>query len=87
MKARRGVASVQEPGTAPAPEMPQSALERVAVDHVVAPPELPGLLARLASEPAPGPPHTPETIGELEGSTPGSRAELVCPHRHGTLTE
>lgn len=87
VKARGGVAVVQQPGTARAPQMPQSALDRVAVDHVVVPAELPGLLARLAAEPAPAPPAHPVAIDELEGSKLGAPAELVCPLCHGVLTE
>jgi two-component system, chemotaxis family, protein-glutamate methylesterase/glutaminase len=88
VKARGGIAVVQEPSTATAPDMPRSALRRVAVDHVVQPAELPGLLARLTAEQAPlaGPAHG-MAIDELEGTEPGSRAELVCPLCHGVLTE
>jgi two-component system chemotaxis response regulator CheB len=87
VKARGGIAVVQEPGTATAPDMPQSALRRVAVDHVVQPAELPGLLARLATEQAPtAPPHA-QAVDALEGTKGGSPAELVCPMCHGVLTE
>jgi two-component system chemotaxis response regulator CheB len=87
VKARGGVAVVQEPGSAIAPDMPRSALRRVAVDHVVQPPELPGLLARLTAEQALPPPAHGKAVDELEGTEPGSAAELVCPLCHGVLTE
>jgi two-component system chemotaxis response regulator CheB len=87
VKARGGVAVVQEPSSAPAPDMPRSALQRVAVDHVVQPAELPGLLARLAAEQAPPSRAHGRVVDELEGRTPGSPVELVCPLCHGVLTE
>jgi two-component system chemotaxis response regulator CheB len=87
VKARGGVAVVQDPRTASAPDMPRSALRRVAVDHVVEPPELPGLLARLTAEEAPPSPPHGKAVDELEGREPGSPAELVCPLCHGVLTE
>ncbi len=89
IKARGGIAVVQEPGTARAAEMPRSAIERVDVDYVVDPIELPGLLARLATEPitTAAPAEPPEIIRRLEGDAPGDRAEAVCPLCHGVLTE
>jgi two-component system chemotaxis response regulator CheB len=88
VKARGGVAVVQEPHSATAPGMPQSAIERVTVDHVVHPPELPGLLVKLTAEQASAPPPPPgEAVDALEGTKPGDRAELVCPACHGVLTE
>lgn len=87
VKARGGVAVVQEPGSAAAPDMPRSAIRRVAVDHVVDPPELPGLITKLASEPAPAAPHASAVVKVLEGTEVGARAELVCPACHGVLTE
>lgn len=87
IKARGGVAVVQDPTTARAPDMPRSALDRVEVDHVIAPPELPGLLARLAAQEAPEVPPGGGGVEVLEGTRPGRRAELVCPACHGVLTE
>lgn len=96
VKARGGVAVVQEPATAAAADMPLSALRRVQVDHVVQPIELPGLIARLAAEDAPaGPPRGEaraerlpgEALGALEGTRRGAPAELVCPACHGVLSE
>lgn len=88
VKARGGVAVVQDPASAHAPDMPLSALRRVAVDHVAAPAELPGLLARLVSELAAAPATPPgEAVEALEGERPGGAAESVCPACHGVLTE
>lgn len=90
VKARGGIAVVQEPETAVAPEMPRSVLSRVEVDHVVKPIELPGLLARLVTEPVPpsvGAAGVPAEVEALEGDRPGGRAEVVCPACNGVLTE
>ncbi|MFT3914907.1 MAG: chemotaxis protein CheB [Anaeromyxobacteraceae bacterium] len=87
VKARGGVAVVQAPETASATEMPSSVLRRVEVDHVVHPLELPGLLERLASEPAPARgPGAPAAVEALEGRRPGDAAGVVCPACHGALT-
>ena len=87
VKARGGVAVVQSPDTAAAPDMPRNVINRVEVDHVVHPIELPGLLTRLTSkesgprlEPAP-------VIHQLEGTVPGAPTEIVCPLCQGVLTE
>lgn len=87
VKARGGVAVVQDPDTAAARDMPESVLEHAAVDHVVHPLELPGLLARLAAE-APGAPAAGASgVETLEGEAPGRRAAgVVCPSCHGELT-
>ncbi len=87
IKARGGLAVVQDPTTAIASEMPSHVIERVAVDHVVHPLELPGLLTRLVATPA-GPTVEPDRfIRQLEGAELGARAEVVCPICEGVLTE
>jgi two-component system, chemotaxis family, protein-glutamate methylesterase/glutaminase len=53
IKARGGIAVVQDPEDAIYPGMPRSAVEHVDVDHVVPLAELPELLVRLVSEEAP----------------------------------
>jgi len=88
IKARGGVAVAQTPETALAPDMPKSAIDRVNVDHVVHPVELPGLLTRLAGErvwakQAP----VAALIDQMEGKEPGTAVELVCPTCQGVLTE
>jgi two-component system chemotaxis response regulator CheB len=87
IKARGGVAVVQSPETASVPDMPQSCLDRVDVDHVIHPLELPGLLTRLASAET-GPVLAPALeVEQLEGTAPGSPAPIVCPLCQGALTE
>jgi two-component system chemotaxis response regulator CheB len=87
IKARGGVSVVQSPESAQAPEMPESVLRRVPVDHIVHPRELASLLMRLASEPA-GPERQPDSVvGQLEGAAPGEPTAVVCPICQGVLTE
>lgn len=50
IKKRGGVAVVQDPDEALAGDMPRSAIENVAVDHVASLAEMPGLLAELAAQ-------------------------------------
>lgn len=87
IKARGGLSVVQDPATAFASEMPQSVLDRVPVDHVANPMELPGLLARLAATPAGLPAEPGRYVRQLEGAEAGVPAELVCPVCQGTLAE
>jgi two-component system chemotaxis response regulator CheB len=88
IKARRGVAVVQDPEEAEAPAMPRSAIRHVAVDHVVRLEQLPDLLVRLTRErPSVAPLHVSAETLELEGEQPGLPAPLVCPTCQGTLTE
>jgi two-component system chemotaxis response regulator CheB len=87
IKARGGVSVVQDPASAQAPDMPRSVIERVHVDHVVTPDELPELLTRLAVSPAGAALAPPNAIAQLEGAEPGDPAELVCPICQGVLSE
>jgi len=89
IKSRGGVAVVQAPDTALAADMPQSVIDKVPVDHVVHPLELPGLLVRLASTPAgqPAAAAAGPFLEQLEGQQKGRPAELVCPICQGVLTE
>ena len=88
IKARGGLAVVQDPRDAIVPDMPRSVIRHVAVDHVAPLRDIPGLLSRLVSEP-PGaaPAHLPGALMELEGDEPGVAAEIVCPSCQGKLTE
>jgi two-component system, chemotaxis family, protein-glutamate methylesterase/glutaminase len=88
VKARGGIGVVQDPATAIAPDMPRNVLEKVAVDHVVHPLELPGLLTKLVATPA-GPSQEPNPlVQQLEGTTPGTpTTDIVCPICEGALTE
>jgi two-component system chemotaxis response regulator CheB len=87
IKARGGVSVVQAPESARVPDMPQSVLSRVAVDHVVQPAELADLLARLAVLPAGAETRPDSFVRQLEGDEPGQPAELVCPICQGVLTQ
>lgn len=90
IKARGGVAVVQEPDSAAARDMPESAISRVDVDLVVDPRELPSVLTRLATSSidteSPGL-VTATTLDQLEGRAFGAPSEVVCPACHGVLTE
>ena len=98
IRARGGVAIVQDPRDAKFPSMPQSALSSAPVDHCVPLAELAPLLVRLAAEPAPA--HVPETTKELKMEVRHDRGDLsvdldrmgtasyfTCPECHGTLWE
>jgi two-component system chemotaxis response regulator CheB len=87
VKARGGVSVVQSPETAAVPEMPRSVIARAQVDHVVTPPELAPLLAELAATPAAHAAHPDAYVQQLEGTRPGTPAELTCPVCQGVLTE
>ncbi|MFZ5477413.1 MAG: chemotaxis protein CheB [Myxococcota bacterium] len=88
IKARGGVAVVQDPTDAEVPDMPASALRHVAVDHVVALAQISTLVDRLAREPAgPGPRVLPPELARMEGEVDGMASPIVCPICHGTLTE
>lgn len=88
IKARGGKAVVQDPREASVPQMPQSAIDHVTVDHVAKVQDMADLLIRLTAAPAGiQPPSLPFQISELEGEAPGQAAEIVCPICQGTLTE
>jgi two-component system chemotaxis response regulator CheB len=67
--------------------MPRHVIERVAVDHVVHPLELPGLITRLVATPAGPTSEANPFIRQPEGAELGQRAEVVCPICSGVLTE
>ncbi|MBP7146874.1 MAG: chemotaxis protein CheB [Acidobacteria bacterium] len=87
IKARGGLAVVQDPDTAFAREMPASVIENLAVDHVVHPAELPPLLVHLVSTPAVTGKEPDVAIRRLEGNAPGASSGLTCPACNGPLTE
>jgi two-component system, chemotaxis family, protein-glutamate methylesterase/glutaminase len=78
---------VQDPASAPAPDMPRHVLEKVRVDHVVHPLELPGLLVKLVAAPAGPTAEASAFVNQLEGRVTGGPAEIVCPICEGVLTE
>jgi two-component system chemotaxis response regulator CheB len=88
IKARGGLAVVQDPRDAAVPAMPASAAAHVAVDHVAPLRALPALVARLVREPAgPWPTQLPGALAAIEGAETGLAAELVCPSCQGKLTQ
>jgi two-component system chemotaxis response regulator CheB len=94
-----GVAMVQDPETALYQGMPRSALEHVAVDHVLPVEEISGLVAELASRPV----VPAEVLGMSQESIsdaqleeiatadrkqqPGIPSTMACPECHGVLWE
>ena len=88
IKARGGLALVQDPREAAVPEMPRSALDHVAIDHVAPLAELSALVSKLVVAPVgPGPKQVATEISELEGDKLGPAADIVCPICQGKLTE
>jgi len=99
VKDRGGVAMVQQPSEAEYPDMPESAIEHVRVDHVLPVADMGAKLAALASEPTPpGVPPPPamaaETQIDLHGRALdkgvldlGRPSPNTCPACHGALVE
>ena len=65
IKARGGLAVVQTPESAAAPDMPRHVIDRVPVDHIVHPRELPALLTTLAG------------LQKPEGNLDGARTSIT----------
>jgi two-component system chemotaxis response regulator CheB len=87
IKARGGLAVVQDPDDAEFSAMPRNALAHVQADRVAPLQALPDVLARLVAEPsvtAAGP--VQDDLPDPEGAPPNARAEVVCPSCHGVLT-
>ncbi len=96
-----GITVVQDPADALYSSMPQSALTNVVVDHCLAAAAIPGLLVRLAQEPALNPRDYPvPPLMELETQlaaldkesldnekVPGTPSRYACPECHGVLWE
>jgi two-component system, chemotaxis family, protein-glutamate methylesterase/glutaminase len=100
IKEMGGVALVQHPLDAEAPDMPRAALEVVDADHVVPAGELAGLIGKLVASEAPKPRERDadelaleveiaagRRLGSGRLSAIGSPAALSCPHCHGVLSE
>jgi two-component system, chemotaxis family, protein-glutamate methylesterase/glutaminase len=98
IKQRGGVAVVQSLETALYQGMPQSAIDHVAVDHVLSPPAIPLLLAELVRQsvqpwkvvPMPDDPElqqSDEFALTDRHKQPGVPSTMTCPECHGTLWE
>jgi two-component system chemotaxis response regulator CheB len=100
IKARGGIAVVQDPDEATAPSMPRSALRYVAVDHCLPVPLIPLLLSQLAAAPPrPAVPPTDDRAAHEQALTLsqgdvmdhmeaiGKPSNFVCPDCHGALWE
>jgi len=88
IKARGGLALVQDPNSAVAGEMPSSAIAHVDVDHVAQVDEIAPLLAQLIGTPAPPQPEqVSRFVRQLEGDELGAQATVVCPACRGMVTE
>ncbi len=88
IKARGGLAVVQDPSDATVPEMPNSVIKHATVDRIAKLDGLASLLSSLTREEAgEWPAHLRREVLQIEGSQLGGPAELVCPACHGKLTE
>jgi two-component system chemotaxis response regulator CheB len=88
IKARGGLALAQDPSEAAFPEMPQSAVDHVALDFVGGLSELAQRISELVTTPAGATPNTvAREISELEGDELGVGSNFVCPTCRGALTE
>src|SRR5215216_964210 len=99
IKQRGGVAIVQDPETALYQGMPRSAIEHVAVDHVLTIQEISELLAELARRPVeslevsgisaePRSDVPADEIAIVDRQTqPGMPSTMSCPECHGVLWE
>jgi two-component system, chemotaxis family, protein-glutamate methylesterase/glutaminase len=99
IKARGGLAVVQEPADALYPGMPRGALEHVQPDHVQPAAAMGALLASLTAVPAADPLHPAPNdmkvedavdgfaIEAIEGEHPGKPSGFSCPDCNGVLWE
>jgi two-component system chemotaxis response regulator CheB len=99
IKQRGGLAIVQDPETALYQGMPRSAIEHVAVDHVLPVQEISALVAKLASRSAEflevrGMAEEPTSDAKVDESAisdrhrqPGLPSTMSCPECHGVLWE
>jgi two-component system chemotaxis response regulator CheB len=89
VKARGGLAIVQDPSEASVADMPRSAIDHIKVDYIRPVAEIGPLLAQLAGQPVRSDASAPPSsqLLELEGEEPGLRSDIVCPICQGALTE
>jgi two-component system, chemotaxis family, protein-glutamate methylesterase/glutaminase len=99
IKQHEGIAIVQSLETTLYPGMPRSAIDHVAVDHVLSPSDIPLVLSELAREPVPHlkvMPMSRDLPAEHQADEfaladrhkqPGVPSTMSCPECHGTLWE
>lgn len=100
IKRHGGVVLVQDPEEATYPGMPRSAIENVAVDHVLPVLEMASVVAELVRTPVEEGQPVPDEDMEFENKVAefdrellhrdqrqGTPATFTCPHCHGTLWE
>ena len=81
VKARGGVAIVQDPKEAFCSDMPRNAIAHVQVDHILPLAEVPSLLVRLARE------QIPEIEAKPMEEKSERRSEITCPECQGSMKE
>jgi two-component system chemotaxis response regulator CheB len=88
IKARGGVAIVQDPEDAMYPSMPRSAISHVEVDHIAPLAQIGPLIARLVAETSERRAKSPShAIREIEGEEASECADIVCPACQGRLSQ
>jgi two-component system chemotaxis response regulator CheB len=100
IKARGGLAVVQDPETALFPGMPASAIRSVEADHIVGAPDMGALLAQLAAKPPSRAGQAASELMQVEADVaelqmdavipsvpPGKPSGFSCPECGGTLFE
>jgi two-component system chemotaxis response regulator CheB len=98
VKMRGGLALVQDPASATFASMPQSAIDNVAVDHVLSIPLLATLLPKLVAEDVPDEVEPPSAVTEAQSEVAffdphaaerahetGAPSAFSCPDCHGVL--
>ena len=87
IKQAGGIAIVQDPEDALAPDMPRNASERVHPDFSVPIRELAPLMVRLAEQSKAAPKVAEMTHNPKSTDDPGTPSVFTCPECHGTLWE
>jgi two-component system chemotaxis response regulator CheB len=94
IKARNGVAIVQDPNEAPAPNMPRNALNMVDVDFCLPVRQIARVLVRLVNGDATNVTESPErrmpdheTNNDPKGEPPGNQIPVACPECNGPIYE
>jgi two-component system chemotaxis response regulator CheB len=78
VKAQHGITVVQDPAEAVTPNMPQSVIDNVTVDHIVPADQIAALLTRLVAERQPTRPDAIHATGDSQEN--GMTAEFTLNH-------